>query len=147
MTKRLDSIRPIKSEEDYDAALDEVAMLMDAELDTPEGDRLDVLSTLIEAYEARHWPIDPPDPIDAIKSRMAQRGLRAKDLEPLLGGRGRVSEVLNRKRPLTLAMIRRVSRELGIAAAVLLNEPRTPSGSLSGRNPSPVRTRRSRNPT
>lgn len=144
MTERADPIRPIKTEENYESALAEVATLMDAELDTPEGDRLDVLTTLIEAYEARQWPIDFPDPIDAIKSRMAQRGLRARDLEPLLGGRGRVSEVLNRRRPLTLAMIRRLSRELGIPASVLVKEPTTPAKSSSRRKPPGPRTRRAR---
>jgi HTH-type transcriptional regulator/antitoxin HigA len=141
---RPDPIKPIKTEEDYKAALAEVATLMDAELDTPEGDRLDVLSTLIEAYEARHWPIDPPDPIDAIKARMAQHGLRPRDLEPLLGGRGRVSEVLNRKRPLTLAMIRRLHRELGIPAAVLVKEPPIAMPSRSRKKHSPSRPRRNR---
>jgi HTH-type transcriptional regulator/antitoxin HigA len=113
-------------------------------VNTPEGDRLDVLSTLIEAYEARHWPIDPPDPIDAIKARMAQHGLRPRDLEPLLGGRGRVSEVLNRKRPLTLAMIRRLHRELGIPAAVLVKEPPVAMPSRSRKKHSPSRPRRNR---
>lgn len=146
MSDRFDPIRPIKTDVDYEAALDEVAMLMDAGLGTPEGDRLDVLTTLIEAYEARHWSIDPPDPIDAIKSRMAQRGLRPRDLEPLLGGRGRVSEVLNRKRPLTLAMIRRLSRELGIAAEVLVREPRTAAAARSRTRPTRRRRRRDRKP-
>src|SRR5439155_14037017 len=100
-------IKPIKTEADYDAALAEIATLMDAEPGTPEGDRLDVLVTLVEAYEAKHWRIDPPDPIAAIKLRMEQRGLTRHDLEKILGSKSRVSEVLNRKRPLTLEMIRR----------------------------------------
>ena len=95
---------------------------MDARLGTPEGDRLDVLVTLVEAYEARHHPVPPPDPIDAIKFHMEQQGLTTKDLEPILGHRGRVSEVLNRKRPLTLAMIRRLHASLGIPAEVLIRE-------------------------
>lgn len=120
-------IAPIKSEDDYEVALAEIATLMDAERDTPEGDRLDVLATLVEAYEARHWAIDPPEPIEAIRIRMKQRGLRPRDLEPYLGTRARVSEVLNRKRPLTLPMIRRLSRGLGIPAAILIREPREAS--------------------
>ncbi len=121
---RTTPIAPIKSEEDYDAALTEVATLMDAEPDTPEGDRLDVLTTLVEAYEARHWPIEPPEPIEAIRIRMEQRGLRPKDLEPYFGSRARASEVLNRKRALTLPMIRRLSYGLGIPAAILIRESR-----------------------
>jgi HTH-type transcriptional regulator/antitoxin HigA len=144
MTERPVQIKPLKTEEDYEAALAEVAALMDAEVDTPEGDRLDVLTILIEAYEGRHWPIDPPDPIDAIKARMVQRGLRPRDLEPLLGGRGRVSEVLNRKRPLTLAMIRRLNQELGIPTAVLVKEPPTTPAPSSRKQPSRSRTRRDR---
>lgn len=97
---------------------------MDAEPDTPEGDTLDVLVTLIQAYEAKRWPIDPPDPIEAIRARMEQQRLRPKDLEPFLGMSGRVSEVLNRRRPLTLAMIRRLERGLGIPARILIQETR-----------------------
>ncbi len=124
---RTTPIAPIKSEEDYDAALAEIAMLMDAEPDTPEGDRLDVLTTLVDAYEARHWPIEPPEPIEAIRIRMEQRGLRPKDLEPYFGSRARTSEVLNRKRALTLPMIRRLSSGLGIPAAILIRETRQES--------------------
>ena len=87
---------------------------------TPEGDRLDVLATLIDAYEARHHPIDPPDPIEAIRFRMEQQGLTRRDLEPLIGSRARVTEVLNRKRSLSIAMIRRLHTELGISADVLI---------------------------
>lgn len=121
MTANVD-IRPIKSEGDYDRALTAVERLMDAEPNTPEGDLLDVLVTLIEAYEARRWPIDLPDPIEAIRFRMEQQHLRAKDLEPFLGPSGRVSEVLNRRRPLTLGMIRRLERGLGIPARILIRE-------------------------
>lgn len=144
-------ITPIKSEEDYESALAEIARLMDAEPDTPEGDRLDVLTTLVEAYEARHWPIEPPDPIEAIRMRMEQRGLRPKDLEPYFGSRARASEVLNRKRALTLPMIRRLSQGLGIPATTLIRETRqeseweqsarkTPAGSETG-SPDPSKRR------
>lgn len=116
------TVRPIHDEEDYEAALAAVDTLMDAEPGTPEGDRLDVLVTLIEAYEARHWAIDAPDPIDAIRVRMEQKNLRQRDLEPMIGSRGRVSEVLSRKRALTLPMIRRLSKGLDIRADVLIQE-------------------------
>ena len=113
-------IKPIKTETDYDEALAEIAYLMDAELGTPEGDRLDVLVTLVEAYEGKQWRIDPPDPIEAIKVRMQQRGLTRQDLARVLGSKSRVSEVLNRKRSLTLTMIRRLHDTLGIPAASLI---------------------------
>jgi HTH-type transcriptional regulator/antitoxin HigA len=113
-------IKPIKTEADYDAALAEIATLMDAEPGTAEGDRLDVLVTLVEAYEATHWRVDPPDPITAIKLRMEQRGLTRRDLEKVLGSKSRVSEVLNRKRPLTLAMIRRLHARWEIPAESLI---------------------------
>ncbi len=113
-------VKPIRSESDYDAALAEVEKLMDAESGTPRGDRLDVLVTLLEAYEEKHWRLEPPDPIDAIKFRMEQRGLTRRDLEKVLGSRSRVSEILNRKRPLTLEMIRRLHRKLGIPADSLI---------------------------
>lgn len=115
-------VRPIHSEEDYEAALAEVNELMDAIPGTPEGDRLDILVTLIEAYEARHWTIDAPDPIEAIRTRMEQKNLRQRDLEPMIGSRGRVSEVLSRKRALTLPMIRRLAKELDLRADVLIQE-------------------------
>ena len=113
-------IKPIKTETDYDEALAEIASLMDAELGTPEGDRLDILVTLVEAYEEKHWQIDPPDPIEAIKVRMQQRGLTRQDLARVLGSKSRVSEVLNRKRSLTLTMIRRLHDTLGIPAESLI---------------------------
>ena len=116
------ALRPIKTEKDYDRALATVERLMDAEPDTPEGDALEVLVTLIEAYEAKRWPIDLPDPIDAIRFRMEQQHLRPKDLEPYLGGSGRVSEVLNRRRPLTLRMIRKLERGLGIPVRILIQD-------------------------
>src|SRR5262249_44816360 len=116
----MNHIKPIKTEADYDAALAEIATLMDAESGAPEGDRLDVLVTLVEAYEAKHWRIEPPDPITAIKLRMAQGGLTRRDLEKVLGSKSRVSEVLNRKRPLTLEMIRRLHARWGIPAESLI---------------------------
>lgn len=113
-------IRPIKTEQDYDAALAEVEKLWGAKPDTPDGDKLDVLITLIEAYEARHHSIAPPDPVEAILFRMEQAGLRRKDLEPYIGHSGRVSEVLNHKRPLTLEMIRKLWKGLNIPLESLI---------------------------
>lgn len=113
-------ITPIRTEADYDAALAEIDQLMDAALGTPEGDRLDVLSTLVEAYEEVHHPIPPPDPIEALLHHMDSQGLSRRDLGPYLGGRGRVSEVLNKKRALTLGMIRKLHAGLGIPADTLV---------------------------
>ena len=107
-------IQPIKTEADYDRALAEINVLWGAEPDTLDGDRLDILMTLVEAYETKHYPIDPPDPVDAILFRMEQQGLTRKDLEPILGSRSRVSEVLNRKRTLSLDMIRSLHKFLNI---------------------------------
>jgi len=107
-------IQPIKTEADYDRALAEINALWGAEPDTPKGDRLEILMTLVEAYETKHHFIDPPDPIDAILFRMEQQGLTRKDLEPILGSRSRVSEVLNRKRTLSLKMIRSLHKQLNI---------------------------------
>lgn len=114
------NIRPIKTEADYKAVLVEIDRLMDAEPDTPAGDRLDVLTTLAEAYEAKNHPIEEPDPVEAILHRMDALGLTRKDLEPLLGTRARVSEVLARKRPLTITMIRRVHQSLQIPTDILI---------------------------
>lgn len=113
-------IRPIKSEADHLAALSEIERLFDAQPDTPDGDRLDVLTTLVEAYEAEHEAIAAPDPIEAILYHLESRGLTRRDLEPYIGGRARVSEVLNRKRALSLEMIRRLHASLGIPAEVLI---------------------------
>jgi HTH-type transcriptional regulator / antitoxin HigA len=113
-------IKPLKTEIDYEAALAEIAQLMGAEPDTPEGDRLDVLVTLVEAWEAKHFPIEAPDPIEVIKHRMEAQGLTRRDLEPMLGSRSRVSEVLSRRRPLSLTMIRRLSRDMRIPADLLI---------------------------
>ena len=107
-------IRPIKSRDDYEKALARVAELMDAAPDSPEGDELEVLSTLVEVYESQHFPIEPADPVDAILFRMEQEELDRKDLEPYLGSRQRVSEVLNRQRGLSLDMIRRLHAGLKI---------------------------------
>jgi HTH-type transcriptional regulator/antitoxin HigA len=113
-------IRPIKTEADYQAVLEEIERLFDAALDTPEGDRLEVLTTLVQAYEEKHYAVPLPDPIEAIEYYMESRGLSRVDLEPYIGGRGRVSEILNRKRPLTIKMIRRLHAGLGIPAEVLI---------------------------
>jgi HTH-type transcriptional regulator/antitoxin HigA len=120
------SLRPIRNESDYAKALAELERSWGASVGTPAGDRLDILATLIDAYEAERFPIDPPDPIDAIRFRMEQMGLTRKDLEPLIGTRSRVTEVLNRRRPLSIKMIRRLHERLGIPAEVLIRAPRPP---------------------
>ena len=117
-------VRPIRSDADYEAALAEVERLWGGPSGTSEGDRLDVLATLIDAYEAEHHPIDPPDPVEAIKFRMEQQGLSRKELEPLIGTRTRVAEVLSRKRALSIGMIRRLHEGLGISADVLIRPSR-----------------------
>ena len=117
-------IKPIRTKKDYEAALDELETLWGAKSGTMAGDRLDVLATLIDAYETENFPMDPPDPIEAIKFRMEQQGLTRKDLEPLIGTRTRVAEVLNRKRNLSIAMIRRLRARLGISAEVLIRPSR-----------------------
>lgn len=114
------SLKPIRTKADYEAALEEVEHLWGARVGTSEGDRLDILATLIAAYESEHYPIDPPDPIEAIKFRMEQQGLTRKDLEGLLGSRTRVAEVLNRQRGLSINMIRRLHEKLGISAEILI---------------------------
>jgi HTH-type transcriptional regulator / antitoxin HigA len=114
-------IKPIKTDADYHATLKEIENLMMAELDSPEGERLDVLVTLVEAYEAKHFPMNLPDPVEAIKFEMERKGLTVKDLEPMIGKSNRVYEVLNRKRALTLPMIRRLNHSLGIPAESLIN--------------------------
>ena len=112
-------IRPIKTKADYRVALKEVERLWDADPGTPEGDRVDVLTTLIEVYEAEHFPIPAPDPIAAIEFMLDQKGMSRRDLEPAIGSRGRVSEVLGRKRPLTLPMVRALSSLLDIPTDIL----------------------------
>ena len=114
------NVRPIRTEEDYEEALAELERLMDAEPGTPDYDRLEVLSILVESYETEHHPVPLPDPIDAIEFHMDRLGLTRTDLEPYIGSRGRVSEILNRRRPLTLRMIRALERGLGIPAAILV---------------------------
>ncbi|KGE03826.1 helix-turn-helix domain-containing protein [Pseudohaliea rubra] len=113
-------IKPIKTDADYRAALKEIESLMMAGADTPEGEKLDVLVTLLEAYEAKHFPLDLPDPVEAIKFEMERRGLTVKDLEPLIGKSNRVYEILNRRRSLTLKMIWKLHEGLGIPAESLI---------------------------
>ncbi|WP_028316221.1 ImmA/IrrE family metallo-endopeptidase [Desulfatibacillum aliphaticivorans] len=115
--------RLIKTEDDYNQALARIDELMDAKMGSPEGDELELLSALVEMYEEKHYPISLPDPIDAVMFRMEQAGLSQKDLVPFIGSKSKVSEVLNRKRPLTLSMMRALHKGLGIPAEVLLNEP------------------------
>jgi len=118
------SLEPIRTETDYEAALAEIERLWGARSGTPEGNRLDILATLVDAYENEHYPMDPPDPIEAIKFRMEQQGLTRKDLERIFGSRTRVAEVLNRRRSLSINMIRRLHKELGISAEVLIRPTR-----------------------
>lgn len=127
----------LTTHQDYQAALALTKTLFEAEPGTPEGDHLDALVTLIEAYEDQHYPVGLPDPIDAIRVRMAEKNLRPRDLEPMIGSRGRVSEVLSRKRALTLPMIRRLSKGLDLPAEILIQEIRTPDGPRVTR-PSPA---------
>lgn len=115
-------IKPIKTKRDYERVLNEIGGLMAAKANTPEGDRLDVLVTLVEAYEARHFALDLPDPVEAIKFAMEQRNLTPRDLVPYIGKPNRVYEVLSRKRPLTLAMVRKLHAGLGIPAESLIRE-------------------------
>ena len=121
------TLQPIRSEDDYRDALKRVEQFFDAaqepDPDSEEGAFFEALMTLVEAYERKHYPISPPDPIEAIKFRMDQNGISVKDLEPIIGKSNRVYEVLNRKRPLTLAMIRRLHSALGIPAEVLIAAP------------------------
>jgi HTH-type transcriptional regulator/antitoxin HigA len=114
------TIAPIRSTRDYERALHRIEALMDAKPGTKTGDELDVLTTLVEAYEAKHYAICPPDPIEAITFRMDQLGMTRKDLETVLGGRGRVSEILTRKRGLSLDMIRRLHKQLHIPLESLI---------------------------
>jgi HTH-type transcriptional regulator/antitoxin HigA len=116
-------IKPIRTKADYKAALKGIESLIGAHRNTPQGERLDVLVTLVEAYELKHFRLELPDPIEAIKFAMDQQGLSVKDLEPMLGRSTRVYEVLNRKRPLTLRMIWRLHKELGIPAECLIRPP------------------------
>ena len=124
MKKYAYQIRAIRTKADYQAALQQVAPYFDAEpeIDSEAEAHFEAMITLIEAYEAKHYPITPPDPIEAVKFRMEQQGLKPKDLQPMIGGLNRVYEVLNRKRPLSLAMVRRLHSGLGISAECLIQE-------------------------
>ncbi len=113
-------IKPIKTEQDYQEALQEVDKLIDAKSNTPDGDKLDILVTLIEAYEEKNHPVLPPEPIEAILHQMESQELSRKDLVPLFGSRSRVSEILNKKRSLSINMIRRLQDGLGISAEILI---------------------------
>ena len=119
------NIKPIKNEASYEEALQEIDRLFDAQPDTPEGDRLEVLVTLVEAYEDKHYDLPPPDPIDALVYYLESRGLTESQLEPYIGTKASVSEILNRKRPLTLKMIRNLSAETGIPASILIQPYQT----------------------
>ena len=114
------NIKPVRTKADHRAALKQIESLMNARANTPEGERLDVLVTLVEAYERKHFSMDMPDPVEAIKFVMEQRGLTVKDLESMIGRTNRIYEVLNRKRPLTLKMIWRLHQGLGIPAECLI---------------------------
>ena len=118
-------LKPIKTRANYEAAVAEMKRLWGAKSATPDGDRLDILATLVDTYEAQHFSMDPPDPIEAIKFRMEQQGLTRKDLEEVLGTRTRVAEVLNRRRGLSINMIRRLHEKLGISAEVLIRPSRS----------------------
>lgn len=113
-------IKPLRTEADYAAAMQEIDHLWGAAYGSPEGDKLDILVTLVEAYEEKHYPIPPPDPIEAILHHMESQGMTRRDLEPYLGSRAGVAEVLNRRRALSLSMIRKLQRGLGIAADILI---------------------------
>jgi HTH-type transcriptional regulator / antitoxin HigA len=118
-------VKPIKTDADYRAALKEIESLMMAAPDTPEGEKLDVLVTLVEAYEKKHYPLELPDPVEAIKFEMEQKGLAVKDLEPMIGKSNRIYEILNHKRSLTLKMIWNLHEGLGIPAESLIKPYRT----------------------
>ena len=115
------NLRPIKNDTDYRDALDRLEVIFDAPIDTKEGDEAEILSLMIENYENEHYPIEAPDPIEAIKIRMEELNLRQKDLVGVIGGKSRVSEILNRKKKLTVEMIRDLERILQISASVLVN--------------------------
>lgn len=132
MTKIGMQIRPIRTEQDHRIAVTRIEALMSAAPDTPEGDELEVLATLVDAYETKHDVMDAPDPMTAIQFRMEQKGLSRKDLEPFIGSRARVSEVLTGKRPLTLRMVRRVRDGLGISADLLIAPAPALNGNRSG---------------
>ena len=115
-------IKAIKTEQDYNQALKRLEIIFHAEIDSPEGDEAEVLSILIEKYEETHYPIEMPDPIEAIKFKMEQMGMKQKDLAEIVGFTSRVSEILNRKRKLTLSMIRKLNTALHIPTEILVQE-------------------------
>jgi len=116
------SITPIKTENDYRAALKRMELLFDAPIDTPQSDEADILGLLIDEYEKKYYPIEAPDPIEAIKIRMEEMQLKQKDLVPVIGSNSRVSDILNRKRKLTVEMIRNLNRQLNISPKILIND-------------------------
>ena len=130
MTNAGIQVHPIRTEKDHELAVARIGVLINAAPGSAEGDELDVLATLVDAYEAKHHAMDAPDPIHAIQFRMEQQGLSRKDLEPLIGSRARVSEILKGKRGLTLEMIRRVKSGLGISADLLIGSTSTKKRSL-----------------
>ena len=115
------NIRPIRTKADYNKALNCIAKLINAKPKSNQADELEVLTVLVEDYERKHFPIDPPDPVEAIKFRMEQMNLSRKDLEPCIGSRARVSEIMNHKRELTLSMVKALHRKLGIPVEALIN--------------------------
>lgn len=127
-------IHPIRSQQDYEHAVARIGQLISAAPDTPEGEELDVLATLVDAWEAKHYKMDAPDPVVAIQFRMEQQGLTRKDLEPLIGSRARVSEIMNRRRSLTLRMIRRLQSNLGISADSLIGSTKRTAPNLTYRS-------------
>ena len=116
------NIKPIKTEHDYSAALERLEVIFDAVVGTPESDEADILALIIDEYEKKHFPIEAPDPIEAIKIRMEEMNLKQVDLIETLGGKSRVSEVLNRKRKLTIEMIRNLNKRLNLSAELLIND-------------------------
>jgi HTH-type transcriptional regulator/antitoxin HigA len=129
------NIAPIKTEKDYKVALKEIERLFSAKPNTPNGDKLDILTTLVHSYEEEHYPIDFPDAVEALKYWIESRGLERKDLEKYIGTRARISEILNRKRDLTLNMIRKLHDELHIPAELLIKKIKTrPAKSVRGAN-------------
>jgi HTH-type transcriptional regulator/antitoxin HigA len=142
-------IRPIRTEKDHELAVKWIEKLIGATPGSVEGDELEVLATLVDAYEAKNYTIDAPDPVTAIQFRMEQQGLSRKDLEPLIGSRARVSEILTRKRSLTLNMVRRVKSGLGISADLLIVatpiKARRAYGSHTARNTQPDKAKSAQN--
>lgn len=126
-------LKPIHNDKEYDAALQEIDHLWDADAGTPEGDALEIWVTLVEAYEKGRYELPPPDPIEALEYFLESRGWTRKELEPYIGNRGRVSEIMNRKRPLTLAMIRRLEQATGIPASILIQPYVVTQGEGEGR--------------